>query len=272
MSQNNRIVEILNCWHDGRRDCLFLFEQSVQKKDVRAGCFAITVATTPSAYRQAIKKRPAGRFLSIDGASPIGRNALSAWAAIRLEGVIRNAIGTITVLAPPHVVIAVHNTRLVERAADNRTGREGCQRIPPAVAVAAITVAIIARAMMTVPVAGTVRRPMAAVWRTARPVGVMRRATRPVGIARRTFVTLGMTPRRTAIIANLFDVLVESRALKVHRRSHARNDRCNTKDQRQGPRACLFQYVHVQPSVWNNASKRLKTQMVPYSGEDRAEF
>jgi hypothetical protein len=100
----------------------------------------------------------------------------------------------------------------------------------------------------------------------------MRRATWPVGIARRTFVTLGMAPRRTAIIANLFDILIKRRTLKVHRRSHARNDRCDTKDQRQGPRACLFQYVHLQPSVWNNASKRLKTQMVPYSGGDRVEF
>ena len=249
--------------------CLFLFDDSVQKKECGHDCFAAVAATTLSGGRREQKSAPQGAFrLSIYGALPIGRDTLSARAAVRLEGVIRYAIGAITALTPTNVVVAVNNAGLVQRAADDCACREGCQRIPPAITVAAIAVAVVARAVMAMPVTGTVRRTVAAMGRATGAMGIAWRAARPVGVARRTFVALGMTARWTAIIANLFDVLIESRTLKVHRRSHGWYDGCKSKDQRQGPRARLFQNFHMQPSVWNDATKRLKTQLVPFPGDD----
>jgi hypothetical protein len=69
--------------------------------------------------------------------------------------------------------------------------------------------------------------------------------------------------RRAAMIADLFDILVDGRAIQIHRGSHRRCDGRCSKDQSERPDTALLEDIHVQPSVLNDQGKRLKYRFVP---------
>lgn len=88
----------------------------------------------------------------------IGRDALPTRAVVRLERIVRRAVGSVAVIAPLHmgVVIAVVNTMvntiLVDDGAGNqRACNEGASR-EPEIAVAAIAPMIFAVTAMAIPV------------------------------------------------------------------------------------------------------------------------
>ncbi len=101
----------------------------------------------------------------------IRRNALSAPAAIGLEGIVRHTVRAEPVHAPGDVpalkrrrggVVVMHDRRRAWpacRGTDHRTRREGGSRIPPAIVATAIAGTAISRAAIAVPVAGARRRP-----------------------------------------------------------------------------------------------------------------
>ena len=78
-------------------------------------------------------------------------DALPARTVGRLIGVVGNAIRPIPVGAPADMRASIGRAR--DGTTDDRTRREGCCRIPPAVAVAAIARSRIAITMITAPVA-----------------------------------------------------------------------------------------------------------------------
>jgi len=69
--------------------------------------------------------------------------------------------------------------------------------------------------------------------------------------------------RRAAMVAHLFDILVDGRAVQIHRGSHRRRDGRCSKDHGERPDTALFEDIHVQPSVLDDEGKRLKYRFVP---------
>jgi hypothetical protein len=53
--------------------------------------------------------------------------------------------------------------------------------------------------------------------------------------------------RRAAMVAHLFDILVDGRAVQIHWGCHRRRDGCCSKDHSERPDTALFEDIHVQP-------------------------
>ena len=112
--------------------------------------------------KKAAQKNRFSRTVIVRHSSTVRRVTLATWSVIGLERVVIRTIGTVAVRAPAHMAVAIGRNRTIgrlgigDRAANNGRCAKRSQRIPPAIIVTAIAVAIVAITAVAVPMARAV--------------------------------------------------------------------------------------------------------------------